>query len=119
MAILAAISGFLILGIILWDAFETIILPRRVTRRLRLSGHRHLILTRALWGFFEARGQHLAARCARRVTSHRRRTAEPPCRGAQRGFAGSIPARLGVVVGGADGEPSLLPGPVLFSLSAQ
>lgn len=37
MPILAAVSGFLILGIILWDAFETIILPRRVTRRLRLA----------------------------------------------------------------------------------
>jgi hypothetical protein len=37
MRILAAISGVLLLRIILWDAFETIILPRRVTRRFRLA----------------------------------------------------------------------------------
>ncbi len=37
MRILAAISGLLLLSIILWDAFETIILPRRVTRRFRLA----------------------------------------------------------------------------------
>ena len=34
---LAAIVGFALIVIILWDAFETIILPRRVTRRLRLT----------------------------------------------------------------------------------
>ena len=34
---LAAIGGLLLLSIILWDAFETIILPRRVTRRVRLA----------------------------------------------------------------------------------
>jgi ion channel len=32
-----AIFGFLLILAILWDAFETIILPRRVTRRLRLT----------------------------------------------------------------------------------
>ena len=35
MRILAAIPGVLLILIILWDAFETIILPRRVTRRVR------------------------------------------------------------------------------------
>jgi hypothetical protein len=35
--ILAALGGLLLLGIILWDAFETVILPRRVTRRFRLA----------------------------------------------------------------------------------
>lgn len=34
---LAAILGFLVILIILWDAFETIVLPRRVTRRIRLT----------------------------------------------------------------------------------
>jgi hypothetical protein len=34
---LAILGGLLILAVILWDAFETIILPRRVTRRVRLT----------------------------------------------------------------------------------
>ncbi|HXM95246.1 MAG TPA: ion channel [Candidatus Dormibacteraeota bacterium] len=34
---LAAFSGFMILFVVLWDAFETIILPRRVTRKFRLT----------------------------------------------------------------------------------
>jgi len=38
MRILAAIPGLSLVAIILWDAFETIILPRRVTRRIRLTG---------------------------------------------------------------------------------
>jgi len=33
-----AIVGLIIIAIILWDAFETVILPRRVTRRIRLTG---------------------------------------------------------------------------------
>lgn len=33
----AVTGGLLLLAVILWDAFETIILPRRVTRRLRLA----------------------------------------------------------------------------------
>jgi hypothetical protein len=37
MRILAVLGGLLLLSIILWDAFETIILPRRVTRRFRLA----------------------------------------------------------------------------------
>ncbi|HXZ81162.1 MAG TPA: potassium channel family protein [Terriglobales bacterium] len=37
MRVLAAILGLLIMWIILWDAFETVILPRRVTRRFRLA----------------------------------------------------------------------------------
>src|SRR5216110_1529770 len=32
-----AIPGFLIVTMMLWDAFEVIILPRRVTRRLRFA----------------------------------------------------------------------------------
>jgi hypothetical protein len=37
MHVVAIIAGFVLIGIILVDAFETIILPRRVTRRLRLT----------------------------------------------------------------------------------
>lgn len=37
MRVLAAIFGVLLITIILWDAFETVILPRRVTRRIRLT----------------------------------------------------------------------------------
>jgi Ion channel len=35
--ILAAILGAVCIAVVLWDAFETIILPRRVTRRFRLA----------------------------------------------------------------------------------
>jgi len=37
MRLLAGFGGALLLAIVLWDAFETIILPRRVNRRLRLT----------------------------------------------------------------------------------
>lgn len=37
MAITAAISGFSLIILVLWEGFETIILPRRVTRRFRLT----------------------------------------------------------------------------------
>lgn len=35
--ILPAIAGFFIIVIVLWEAFETVVLPRRVTRRFRLT----------------------------------------------------------------------------------
>ncbi len=38
MAAFIGLLGIVLLGGILWDAFETIILPRRVTRRYRLTG---------------------------------------------------------------------------------
>ena len=34
---LAVIAGIFLIAVILWDGFETIILPRRVTRRVRLA----------------------------------------------------------------------------------
>jgi hypothetical protein len=34
---LAAVVGLAIIAVVLWDAFEAIVLPRRVTRRLRLT----------------------------------------------------------------------------------
>ncbi len=37
MRALVAIGGFVLLLVVLWDAFEAIVLPRRVTRRLRLA----------------------------------------------------------------------------------
>src|SRR5438128_1583649 len=37
MRLLAAIAGLVVILIILWDAFATIVVPRRVTRRIRLT----------------------------------------------------------------------------------
>ena len=37
MKLIEAILGLTLILIILWDAFETVILPRRVTRRIRLT----------------------------------------------------------------------------------
>src|SRR5437879_12100003 len=45
MRLFAAISGCALLLIILWDAFETIVLPRRVTRQFRLAK----LFYRATW----------------------------------------------------------------------
>jgi len=44
----AAIAGLLLLFIVLWDAFETVVLPRRVSRRVRLTS----LFYRATWGPF-------------------------------------------------------------------
>jgi Ion channel len=35
--ILAIIFGFLLIGVVLWETFETIVLPRRVTRQFRIT----------------------------------------------------------------------------------
>jgi hypothetical protein len=45
MSVLAFIAGALIVALILWDSFETILLPRRVTRPLRLAR----FFYRAIW----------------------------------------------------------------------
>src|SRR5882762_1365232 len=45
MRLIAVIPGLALILIILWDAFETIILPRRVTRRLRLTS----VFYRTMW----------------------------------------------------------------------
>jgi hypothetical protein len=37
MRLAEAIAGFVLLFVVLWDAFEAIVLPRRVTRRFRLT----------------------------------------------------------------------------------
>ncbi|HVS20748.1 MAG TPA: hypothetical protein VHD88_02810, partial [Pyrinomonadaceae bacterium] len=37
MHVLVGIAGIVLIIVVLWDAFETIVLPRRVTRRVRLT----------------------------------------------------------------------------------
>lgn len=49
MKILAGILGLVLLFATLWDAFETIILPRRVTRAFRLVRVFYQV-TWKLWG---------------------------------------------------------------------
>ncbi|HSL15188.1 MAG TPA: ion channel [Actinomycetota bacterium] len=58
---LATLGGTVIVLVVLWDAFETILLPRRVTRRLRLS----TLFQKMLW--------HLWSGVARRIRDARRR----------------------------------------------
>jgi hypothetical protein len=55
---LAAVAGALLLAIVLWDAFETIVLPRRITRRLRLTR----LFYRAAWPPFTAGRRLVPAR---------------------------------------------------------
>jgi hypothetical protein len=43
--ILKAVAGFLIITVILWESFETIVLPRRVTRKWRVT----VLVYRATW----------------------------------------------------------------------
>src|SRR5438874_2114184 len=57
----AALLGLLVIGIVLWDAFETMILPRRVTRKVRLTR----LFFRSTWG--------PSSRLARRVADGGRR----------------------------------------------
>jgi hypothetical protein len=53
-----AFLGLLLILIILWDAFETIILPRRVTRRLRLTS----LFYRSIWWPWSGLIQRLTSR---------------------------------------------------------
>jgi hypothetical protein len=61
MRLLAVIPGLLLILTILWDAFETIILPRRVTRRLRLTS----VFYQSIWAPW--------SRIARSMTSRKKR----------------------------------------------
>lgn len=45
MRLLAFVLGLLLIAVVLWDAFETVVLPRTVRRRLRLAG----LYFRATW----------------------------------------------------------------------
>ncbi|MDT5261258.1 MAG: hypothetical protein QOC61_262 [Acidobacteriota bacterium] len=47
---LAAIFGLAVVVVVLWDAFEAIVLPRRVTRRLRLTSTFYLLTWRPIAG---------------------------------------------------------------------
>ncbi len=51
---LAGILGFVLLLVVLWDAFETVILPRHVTRRFRLA-RVFFRTTWRLWTLFASR----------------------------------------------------------------
>jgi hypothetical protein len=55
---LAAIVGTLLTAAVLWDAFETIILPRRVTRRFRITR----LFYRFTWKPFRAIGRSISNR---------------------------------------------------------
>ena len=61
MATLAAVLALTVLGIVLWDAFETILLPRRVPSRLRVSR----IVLRSLWALWAAIGRRIERAAAR------------------------------------------------------
>jgi hypothetical protein len=63
MHILAGIGGLFLLFVVLWDIFETVILPRRVMRRLRLTN----LFYRLTWTPWSA--------LTRRMPSSRRREA--------------------------------------------
>lgn len=54
---LAGAAGVAILVIVLWDAFETIVLPRRVTRRVRLTR----LFYRATWRPFRSSARWVRA----------------------------------------------------------
>ena len=58
---LAAVASGAVLAVVLWDAFETVVVPRRVSRRLRLTR----LFYRATWQPFAAG--------ARRIRSVKRR----------------------------------------------
>jgi hypothetical protein len=52
---LPAIAGLVIIIIVLWDAFETIVLPRRVTHRFRLTRAFYIVT----WRPWRALGRHI------------------------------------------------------------
>src|SRR4051812_13351553 len=60
MSLVAALIGAVLLAAILWDTFETVILPRRVTRRLRPTR----LFYRTTWRMWSAgsRRQHDGSR---------------------------------------------------------
>lgn len=49
MKLFAAAAGLVIILVILWDAFETMVLPRRVARRLRFTYMYFVILSEVWW----------------------------------------------------------------------
>ena len=61
MRVVSLIAGLLMVATVLWDAFETVVLPRTVTRRLRLAG----VYFRTTWRLWK-RGARLSGSDARR-----------------------------------------------------
>ena len=62
MHVTALVAGIAVVLLVLWEAFETLVLPRRVSRRLRFTRGFY----RVLWGTWTRIGPHrrgLAARC--------------------------------------------------------
>ena len=56
MTYIIAVLGFVLLAVALWDAFETIISPRRVTRRFRLAR----AFYRSSWSLWSAAARSIA-----------------------------------------------------------
>lgn len=59
--ILPAVIGLLIIAVILWEAFETVVLPRRVVRRFRVT----VLVYRSMWGPWRALAHHIRKRTRR------------------------------------------------------
>ncbi|HEV8340245.1 MAG TPA: potassium channel family protein [bacterium] len=55
--LLVLAAGFLIVAVVLWDAFEAVVLPRRVARRLRLV----VVILRLTWRFWGKAGMRRRA----------------------------------------------------------
>ena len=53
MQVTAAVIGAALILLVLWESFETLVLPRRVTRRLRMTR----LYYRASWGFWRRIGR--------------------------------------------------------------
>lgn len=51
----ATVTGVVVVAVVLWDAFETVLLPRRVTRRLRLS----TLFQKSLWQLWSRVGRRI------------------------------------------------------------
>jgi hypothetical protein len=72
--VIAVLAGVALVALVLWETFETLVLPRRVTRRLRITR----VFYRGLWGAWSAIGRRhpagvrLDPRAAERLASFRR-----------------------------------------------
>ncbi len=55
MAFLAALLGLFLVGVALFDAFETVVLPRRVSRRLRIAS----LVGDVTWGPYASMARHI------------------------------------------------------------
>ena len=60
MRVAALVAGIALVVLVLWEAFETLVLPRRVSRRLRFTRGYY----RLLWGTWTRIGPRKAARGA-------------------------------------------------------